>query len=68
MEVAAMTEPCCVAYQATVVNAHIRPGDTVIVIGPGPIGLLCATMAGCRAPAMSSSRGQRATRAAWRSV
>lgn len=44
MEVAAMTEPCCVAYQATVVNAHIRPGDTVIVIGPGPIGLLCATM------------------------
>jgi alcohol dehydrogenase/L-iditol 2-dehydrogenase len=45
MDVAAMTEPCCVAYQATVVNAHIRPGDTVIVIGPGPIGLLCATMA-----------------------
>jgi alcohol dehydrogenase/L-iditol 2-dehydrogenase len=45
MEVAAMTEPCCVAYQATVVNSHIRPGDTVIVIGPGPIGLLCATMA-----------------------
>jgi len=44
-EVAAMTEPCCVAYQATVVNARIRPGDTAIVIGPGPIGLLCATMA-----------------------
>jgi alcohol dehydrogenase/L-iditol 2-dehydrogenase len=44
-EVAAMTEPCCVALQATIVNAHIRPGDTVIVIGPGPIGLLCASMA-----------------------
>jgi L-iditol 2-dehydrogenase len=44
-EVAAMTEPCCVAYQATVVNARIRPGDVVVVIGPGPIGLLCATMA-----------------------
>ena len=44
-EVAAMTEPCCVAYQATVVNARLRPGDTAIVIGPGPIGLLCATMA-----------------------
>jgi alcohol dehydrogenase/L-iditol 2-dehydrogenase len=40
-----MTEPCCVAYQATVVNARVRPGDVVIVIGPGPIGLLCATMA-----------------------
>jgi len=44
-EVAAMTEPCCVAYQATVVNARIKPGDLVVVIGPGPIGLLCATMA-----------------------
>lgn len=44
-EIAAMTEPCCVAYQATVVNARVRPGDVVVVIGPGPIGLLCATMA-----------------------
>jgi len=44
-EIAAMTEPCCVAYQATVVNARIRPGDLVVVIGPGPIGLLCAHMA-----------------------
>lgn len=44
-EVAALTEPCAVAYQAMVVNAHIRLGDTVVVIGPGPIGLLCAQMA-----------------------
>jgi alcohol dehydrogenase/L-iditol 2-dehydrogenase len=44
-EVAAMAEPCCVAYQATVVNARIKPGDLVVVIGPGPIGLLCATLA-----------------------
>jgi alcohol dehydrogenase/L-iditol 2-dehydrogenase len=44
-ELAAMTEPCCVAYQCTVVNTRIRPGDLVVVIGPGPIGLLCATMA-----------------------
>jgi alcohol dehydrogenase/L-iditol 2-dehydrogenase len=44
-EVAAMTEPCCVAYQATVVNARVRPGDLVVVLGPGPIGLLCGTMA-----------------------
>jgi alcohol dehydrogenase/L-iditol 2-dehydrogenase len=44
-EVAAMAEPCCVAYQTTVVNARVRPGDIVVVIGPGPIGLLCATMA-----------------------
>lgn len=44
-EKAALTEPCCVAYNATCVNSHIRPGDMVVVIGPGPIGLLCALMA-----------------------
>jgi alcohol dehydrogenase/L-iditol 2-dehydrogenase len=44
-ERAALTEPCCVAYNAVCVNSHIRPGDTVAVIGPGPIGLLCAMMA-----------------------
>ena len=44
-EVAALTEPCCVAYNAVCMNAQIRPGDSVLVLGPGPIGLLCATMA-----------------------
>jgi len=42
---AALTEPCCVAYNATCVNGRVRPGDHVLVIGPGPIGLLCAQMA-----------------------
>ena len=45
LEKAALTEPCCVAYNAVCMNAHIRPGDSVAVIGPGPIGLLCALMA-----------------------
>jgi alcohol dehydrogenase/L-iditol 2-dehydrogenase len=27
------------------VHGHVRPGDTVLVLGPGPIGLLCAAMA-----------------------
>jgi alcohol dehydrogenase/L-iditol 2-dehydrogenase len=27
------------------VNSTIRPGDAVVVLGPGPIGLLCARMA-----------------------
>jgi L-iditol 2-dehydrogenase len=44
-ERAALTEPCCVAYNAVAVKSPIRPGDTVVVIGPGPIGLLCAEMA-----------------------
>ena len=42
---AALTEPCCVAYNAVCVNGRVRPGDAVLVLGPGPIGLLCAKMA-----------------------
>lgn len=44
-EQAALTEPCCVAYNAVVANARIEPGDRVLVLGPGPIGILCAAMA-----------------------
>ncbi len=44
-EKAALTEPCCVAYNAVCVNGRVRPGDSVLVLGPGPIGLLCAQMA-----------------------
>jgi L-iditol 2-dehydrogenase len=44
-EVAACAEPCCVAYNAVVGNVRVRPGDTVVVIGPGPIGLLSAQLA-----------------------
>lgn len=47
-EKAALTEPCCVAYSAVVVNADIKPGDRILVYGPGPIGLLCAAMAKLR--------------------
>jgi alcohol dehydrogenase/L-iditol 2-dehydrogenase len=45
MEQAALTEPCCVAFNAVVNNAKVRPGDRVVVLGPGPIGILCAAMA-----------------------
>jgi len=45
MEQAALTEPCCVAYNAVINNARVRPGDRVVVLGPGPIGILCAAMA-----------------------
>ena len=44
-EKAALTEPCCVGYNAVVEKSNIKPGDTVVVLGPGPIGLLCAEMA-----------------------
>lgn len=42
---AALTEPCCVAFNAVVNNVRIRPGDRVVVLGPGPIGILCGAIA-----------------------
>jgi L-iditol 2-dehydrogenase len=47
-EQACLTEPCCVAYSAVVENTDLKPGDRVIVIGPGTIGILCAAMAKLR--------------------
>lgn len=44
-EEACLTEPCCVAYNAVVMNSPVKPGDRVVVLGPGPIGILCAAMA-----------------------
>jgi L-iditol 2-dehydrogenase len=44
-EQACLTEPCSVAYNAVVMNSRIRPGDRVVVLGPGTIGILCAAVA-----------------------
>jgi len=44
-ELACLAEPHAVAYNSMCVNSTIRPGDAVVVLGPGPIGLLCARMA-----------------------
>jgi alcohol dehydrogenase/L-iditol 2-dehydrogenase len=44
-EKAALAEPCCVAYSAAVVGVRINPGDRVVVLGPGTIGILCGLMA-----------------------
>jgi len=44
-EKAGLTEPCCVAYNATCMQIRIHPGDAVIVFGPGPIGLMSLVMA-----------------------
>ena len=48
LKVASITEPFCVAYKSVVCNSTVNPGDTVVVIGPGPIGLLCMKMAQLR--------------------
>ena len=44
-EEACLTEPCSVAYNAVVGNSRLQPGDRVVVIGPGTIGILCAAVA-----------------------
>ncbi|NDA81164.1 MAG: Zn-dependent alcohol dehydrogenase [Actinobacteria bacterium] len=44
-EHAALTEPCSVAYSAVISPGYIKPGDRVVVLGPGPIGVLSAAMA-----------------------
>jgi alcohol dehydrogenase/L-iditol 2-dehydrogenase len=44
-EQAALTEPCCVAFNAVVHNARIQPGDRIVVLGPGPIGILAGAIA-----------------------
>jgi alcohol dehydrogenase/L-iditol 2-dehydrogenase len=48
LRLAALTEPCCVAYSAVVTNVNIFPGDRIAVLGPGPIGLLCGAVAKLR--------------------
>jgi alcohol dehydrogenase/L-iditol 2-dehydrogenase len=43
-EHAALTEPICVAYNALVEKTAMRPGDLVVIQGPGPIGIMALQM------------------------
>ncbi len=47
---AAMTEPTAVAFHGLTVNATLTPGDTVVVIGPGPVGLMATQVARLYSP------------------
>lgn len=48
-EYAALTEPICVAYNALVEKTDIvRPGDMVVIQGPGPIGMMALLVAKLR--------------------
>lgn len=44
-EEASLTEPLCVGYNAVAVVSKLSAGDTVVIIGPGPIGLNCLQVA-----------------------
>ncbi|HEX2749597.1 MAG TPA: zinc-binding dehydrogenase [Verrucomicrobiales bacterium] len=45
LERACLTEPCSVAWNSVINNTRLIPGDRVIVLGPGTIGILCAAVA-----------------------
>ncbi len=42
---AALTEPACVAYNALLVQSDPRPGEPLVILGPGAIGLFCLQVA-----------------------
>jgi alcohol dehydrogenase/L-iditol 2-dehydrogenase len=48
---AALTEPICVAYNALVEKTLIKPGDVVVIQGPGMIGLMALIVARLRGAA-----------------
>jgi L-iditol 2-dehydrogenase len=43
-EAAALAEPCCVAANAVLEQSSPKPRDTAVVLGPGPVGLLCTAL------------------------
>ena len=47
-EHAALTEPICVAYNALVEKTTIKPGEIVVIQGPGPIGIMALQIARLR--------------------
>lgn len=62
-EAAAMTEPICVAYNAVAEKSRVNPGDVVVVVGPGPVGLFClqvARLAGAGTVVVTGTRRDRA--------
>lgn len=50
---AALTEPAAVTYNAVVAQSQVAPGDTVVVIGSGTIGLLALQWARQRGAAVA---------------
>ncbi|MDO8685117.1 MAG: alcohol dehydrogenase catalytic domain-containing protein, partial [Clostridiales bacterium] len=63
MEEAALVEPAANGY-AAVERGEIRPGETVVIIGPGPIGLLALQAASHRLPCSLIMLGTRHERLA----
>jgi len=45
LEAATLAEPTAIAVHAVIERARVAPGETVVVLGPGAIGLLCLQVA-----------------------
>lgn len=45
MEEAALSEPTAIGVHAVLERARVGPGESVVITGPGPIGLLCLQVA-----------------------
>ncbi len=45
LEEAALSEPTAIAVHAVMERAGVRAGESVVITGPGPIGLLCLQVA-----------------------
>jgi L-iditol 2-dehydrogenase len=61
MQDAALMEPLSVCLNALTRNSRISPGESVLVIGPGPIGLLClqvAKLSGGRVTVVGTERNR----------
>ena len=48
LQAGALCEPLACSFQAVCELTVIDPGDVVVVSGPGPIGVMCALLAGLR--------------------
>jgi L-iditol 2-dehydrogenase len=61
MRDAALLEPLSVCLNALTRNSRISPGESVLIIGPGPIGLLClqvAKLSGGRVTVVGTERNR----------
>ncbi|MEM3703371.1 MAG: alcohol dehydrogenase catalytic domain-containing protein [Candidatus Bathyarchaeia archaeon] len=56
-EEGALLEPLAVAVSAVYETSHVRPGQTIVIIGPGPIGLLTLVSAKLSNPEISIVSG-----------
>ncbi len=59
---AALVQPCADIVNAVTRKAEVYPGDTVVVLGPGPMGLLTAQVARARGALTVIQTGHRGVR------